>query len=41
MFGLRFGMHYFVSFFEFCNHLDEEIRVCRFVLIVFLMSCFR
>ena len=34
MFGLRFNIHYFLSF-NFCNHLDGKERAGYFALIVF------
>ena len=38
MFGLRFGIHYFVPFLV-CNYLDGEETAGCFALIAFLMSC--
>ena len=38
--SLCFGMHYFMSFLFFSNHLDEEERAGCFALIVFWMSCY-
>ena len=38
MFGLRFGIHYFVPFLV-CNYLDGEETAGCFALIAFLVSC--
>ena len=37
---LCFGMHYFMFFIGFCNHLDEEERADCFAFIIFRMSCY-